>query len=269
MDPRPTSLEPAWVELGLLALALAAYGLAARRRGVPPRSGLFVAGVVLAAAILASPLETLGRHYLLSAHLFQNVALAEWAPLLLVLGLAPLVARRRRTPSGARSLSHLQLVHGSRAARGMRVFANPFVALPLWLATYAVWHVPVVYQAALRRPGSLLVVEHVTYVLAGIALWWPIVAGSRWAGRSGAKALYVFVVFLLASPIGLVFVLAPDAVYGYYADAPRVWGISALTDQRLAGAVMSLGEAIVFVVAFGIFFFRFLAEEERQAAPAP
>jgi cytochrome c oxidase assembly factor CtaG len=252
VDPPPTSLEPAWAELALLALALGLYAALVRRRPDGARPALFAGGAVLAAAVLVSPLETLGRHYLLFAHLLQNVALAEWVPLLLVLGLAPVL-----------------LAGAPRWASALRVLGNPFVALPLWLAAYAAWHVPAAYEAALRNPGTLLVLEHVTYVAAGIGLWWPIVHGRRWAGRSGPKAIYLFVAFLLASPIGLVFVLAPDAVYGYYADAPRVWGISALTDQRIAGAVMSLGEAVVFVLAFGIFFFRFLAEEEREAAPAP
>lgn len=249
VEPSPTSIDPAWVELALLALLAAAYVIAVRR--VPASVGQrvsFASGVVLAVALFVSPVDTLARTYLLSAHLFQNVALAEWVPLLLVAGLPrPLLLSLGRAPV-------------------VRSLTRPFVALPLWLLTYVTWHVPAVYEAALRRPGSLLVVEHVTYVLAGALLWWPVL-GDRWEGRSGAKAVYLLLAFLLSGPIGLVFVLAPDAVYGFYEDAARVWGISALTDQRIAGALMSLGEAIVFFAAFALFFLRFLEEEAREARP--
>jgi hypothetical protein len=49
-------------------------------------------------------------------------------------------------------------------------------------------------------------------------------------------------------------------------DAPeRLWGLTALEDQRLAGILMSVEQAIVFFAVFAFFFFRFLAEEERRA----
>lgn len=247
MAPSPTSIEPAWIELGLLALLAAAY---VRAQGRFPVSGsrrvAFGAGVGLAAGLFLSPVETLSRHYLLSAHLFQNIALAEWVPLLLAVGLGPELAR---------ALGRLPVV---------RVLTRPYVALPVWLLTYAVWHVPISYETALAHPHSLLALEHVTYVAAGLLLWWPVLYSERWEGRSGPKALYVFLAFVLSGPIGLAFVLFPDAVYDFYAAAPRVWELSAITDQRIAGILMSLGEALVFFAAFVVLFARFLAEEDRR-----
>jgi len=250
VEPSPTGIEPAWIELTLLAALAALYVRAQRRFPVSARRRLaFWAGIGIAAALFVSPVETLSRHYLLSAHLFQNVALAEWVPLLLALGIGPALAAR---------LGRIPLV---------RSLTNPFVALPIWLLTYAAWHVPVSYETALRHPDWLLALEHVTYVVAGLLLWWPILYGERWAGRSGPKAVYLFAAFVLSGPIGLVFVLAPAAAYDFYAQAPRAFGMSALTDQRLAGAFMSLGEAVVFFSAFALFFRRFLEEEERGTAP--
>jgi cytochrome c oxidase assembly factor CtaG len=250
VDPSPTSIEPAWIELGLLAILTAAYVRAQRRY---PASGgrrvAFGAGVVLAAALFLSPVETLSRHYLLSAHLFQNIALAEWVPLLLAVGLGPDLAQR---------LGRLPVI---------RVLTRPYVALPVWILVYAAWHVPISYETALENPGSLLALEHVTYVLAGVLLWWPVLYWERWEGRSGQKALYVFLAFVLSSPIGLVFVLFPEAVYDFYAQALRIEGLSAITDQRIAGILMSLGEAVVFFAAFVVYFTRFLAEEDRRAPP--
>ena len=43
---------------------------------------------------------------------------------------------------------------------GARVLTHPVVALLVWVATYAAWHVPAVYDAALRHQSSLLHLEH-------------------------------------------------------------------------------------------------------------
>ena len=67
--------------------------------------------MALLAVAFWTPLHHLGLHYLLTAHLLQNVILAEWAPLLAVLGLSrPMAARARATaglaaarPSGRRA----------------------------------------------------------------------------------------------------------------------------------------------------------------------
>ena len=86
-DPYSASFEPLFLALALLAAVL--Y-LRAARAERPPwwRIALFVSGLVLIAGALNSPLETLAAHYLLIVHLLQNVMIADWAPALLVLGLA-------------------------------------------------------------------------------------------------------------------------------------------------------------------------------------
>jgi cytochrome c oxidase assembly factor CtaG len=75
----------------------------------------------------------------------------------------------------------------------------------------------------------------------------------------------VFAAFVLASPIGLVMALVPDAMYDFYVEAHhRVWGLDPLEDQQLAGMLMALEQAAVFFAAFAYWFFRFLGEEERR-----
>ena len=75
----------------------------------------------------------------------------------------------------------------------------------------------------------------------------------------------MFAGFALASPIGLVMALVPDAIYEFYVEAHhRVWGLGPLEDQQLAGMLMALEQAIVFFAVFAYWFFRFLAQEERR-----
>lgn len=251
MAPSPGSWQAAWVELAAVAVLVAAYVLAARRH--PPsfrRVACFAGAVLLLLAVSVSPLATLALHYHLWAHLVQNVALAEWIPLLLVAAVPPGLAASLAGPGVVRFLTY------------------PAVALPLWLAAYAAWHVPAAYDAALEH-HLLLHLEHLTYVLTGVLLWWSLLQDRPWSLTAGAKAAYVFAAFVFASPLGLLLALLPSPLYDFYVEAPRLWGLSALADQQLAGIAMAVSEGIVFFAAFTVFFVRFLAEEEAGLGRQP
>src|SRR2546426_2378400 len=125
-----------------------AVGYAAAVRVAPTerrRIACGVAGLALIALAFVTPLERLALHYLLTAHLLQNVVLAEWAPALLVFGLPPALARRVRVPMP--------------------------LALVVWLGIYFAWHAPWIYDFALRHSTTVLHVEHLTYLVAGALFW--------------------------------------------------------------------------------------------------
>jgi cytochrome c oxidase assembly factor CtaG len=133
------------------------------------------------------------------------------------------------------------------------------LALALWVVNYGVWHLPWIYDAALRHPHSLLHLEHALYFVTGVLLWWPVVHGRL---SAGAKAAYLFAAFALASPIGLMLALVPEAIYDFYVEAPELWGLDPLLDQQIAGVTMSLTEAVVFFAAFAFFVARFFKEQD-------
>ena len=231
-------MHPSAEAIGL-APALA-VGLALSARGAPISRARVTAGalgVLLVFAAFFTKLEPLANHTFLWAHLLQNVVLAEWAPVLLVLAIPPAIARR---------------------AAGFPLF-QPLVALPLWLAVYYVWHLPAIYDTALSHPHSLLHVEHLSYLAAGICAWWPVVHGRS---SAGVKAAYLFAAFVLASPLGLLLALIPHAIYPFYVHAPRTWGPGPLADQQIAGVTMAAEEAVVFFGAFTAYLLRVLADEQ-------
>jgi putative membrane protein len=249
VPPSPGSWNPAWEEIGALALAAVAYRIHVRGRAISwARRRAFDAALLVALLAIVSPLGTLALHYLVWAHLLQNVALAEWAPALAVLGFAPVAGT------------------GLAEKRVFAALVRPLVALPLWLATYGVWHVPAVYDAALRH-RALLDLEHASYVATGFLFWWPVFQSVPRRLRSGGKAAYLFGAFVLASPLGLVLALLPSAIYDFYENAPRLWGVGPLTDQQIGGVVMAVSEAVVFFALFAFFFVRFMAEEEAGYSP--
>src|SRR5437773_7027464 len=128
--------------VGLVPALAIGYAIVARaERPGRHRFWAAIAALVLIVAAFVTELQPLALHTFLWAHLLQNVVLAEWAPALLVLAIPPAFAAR---------------------AQGFPPF-RPLVALPLWIGTYFVWHLPWVYDFALRHPHSVLHVDHLTY----------------------------------------------------------------------------------------------------------
>ena len=239
MDPHSWSLH--WDVLLAIGVLAGAYLWSQRRWPSDTIQRVaFDVAVILLLTVYITPLHTIAVHYLLSVHLLQNVVTAEWAPGLVVFALPCSVAR------------------DVRRFRVVRVLTHPLVALPLWLATYFVWHVPPIYDAALERSGWLLDLEHLTYFLAGVLMWWPVVHGRY---SDGVKALYLFAAFVLAAPLGLLLALLPRPIYDFYKDAPQLWGLSDKTDQEIAGVTMAVEQAVVFFAVFAYFLLRFLRTE--------
>jgi len=238
-------MHPSAEAIGLAPALAVGLAFAARGGSVSrPRLLAGGLGVVLVFAAFFTQLEPLANHTFLWAHLLQNVVLAEWAPVLLVLAIPPQLAKR---------------------AAGFPLF-RPLVALPVWLAAYYTWHLPWIYDRALRHPHSLLHVEHLTYLAAGACVWWPVVHGRY---SAGTKAAYLFAAFVLASPLGLLLALIPRAIYPFYVHAPRTWGPAPLADQQVAGVTMAAEEAVVFFGAFAGYLLRFLADEQAGGVLSP
>ena len=147
----PYAWEPRVDEGLVTAVLLAAYLLSLRffpaSRG---RVAAFGGGILLLVVAFQTPFETISLRYLLSAHLLQNVILAEWAPLLAVLGVSrPMARALARFP-------------------WWRLATHPAFALPVWLGDYFFWHVPPVYDAALRHQEWLIHLEHACYFGTGL-----------------------------------------------------------------------------------------------------
>jgi putative membrane protein len=242
MPPSPYEWPLDWDTLVVVPAMTAIYVWTQRRwPAAPGRRLAFAGSQLLVLAVMLTPLATIALHYLLSAHLLQNVVLAEWAPALAVLGLAPRLAR---------DLERFGVV---------RVATHPLVALPAWLLSSYLWHLPAVYDAALDHQNSILHLEHTSFFATGVLLWWPVLYGRL---SDGGKALYLFAAFVLASPLGLLLALLPHPVYGFYERAPHLWGLGHLTDQQIAGVTMAVEQAIVFFTVFVFFLGRFLRSEE-------
>ncbi len=221
-------------------------------------------GLLVLALALMSPLDAIGDHYLLSAHMGQHILLSDVAPALLVLGLrAPIL------PLGL-SASGLRLVApGGRAGRLIALATNPWVALPLWAAATWVWAIPSVFDYSAGHP-LVHAVEHATLFYTGLAMWWLIIDPLPSARRDASPRRLVYLGFtrIASACVCLPLTFMSSTAYPRYAGAPRAYGISAITDQHLAGAGMCFLEFLIFGIAMAAVFLDFLRRDEQRAAVA-
>jgi len=241
VSPTDFGWEPLF--LALAAAAAVLYVRAARTD--PPsawRAVAFCSGLVLIAASLNSPLETIASKYLLLMHLLQNALIADVAPLLVVLGLTP----RMRAALGRRGLDRL----------------SPWWILPIWLAAWYCTHIAVFYNWALRT-GWGLNIEHGILIAAGLLFWWPIVTG-RLSPPEGLG--YLAAAFVGSSFLGLAYIFSSRPFYSFYEHAPRLWGFSHVSDQNLGGILMNGEQTLVFLLAIGWFVLRLLDEEHARVS---
>jgi putative membrane protein len=181
----------------------------------------------------------------------EHLLIADIGALLLVLGMTgPLLAPVLRIP-------YLGWLRG---------LTHPLVALPLWAADFYVWHLPALYQAAIRH-SWVHALEHAMFVGFGVAMWMALfgpLPRPQWFGNF-AKLSYILAVRLLGAVLANVLVWDGHALYPRYAAGERIWHIKPITDQITGGAIMMVEGSIVTLCLFGWLFIRAAQEgEERQ-----
>jgi putative membrane protein len=246
------TLDP--LQLAPIAVIAIAYGGRARtlsRRGQPVpgwRIALFALGIALLVVAVASPIAEVGEEELFSFHMTQHLLLGDLAPLCLLAGLTgPLLRPLLALPGVMR----------------LRVLANPFVALPIWAANLALWHVPAFYEAAVES-SAVHALEHSAFFAAGIVLWLPVLEtlpAPEWFG-TGAKLAYIVGVRLVGTLIGNVFIWGGGTFYDVYETGDDFLGLSPGADQSLAGSLMMLEGSLVTIVAIAWLFLRLAQEGE-------
>lgn len=261
------SIDPLlWVAL----LAAAGWYVSMLRRvrrvtgqGVGPGHWLFYfSGLAMLLVALGSPLDPIGDDRLLLAHMLQHVLLADIAPPLLILGLrAPVL------PLGMPRSVLRRVARRRWLGRAWGVATSPWVAIPAWVAATVVWAIPAVFDFSAQH-ALLHDLEHAMLFYTGIALWWliitPLPSDRREPGM--VRLGYLGLSRLASAAVCLPLTFLGHTMYPLYAGAPRSYGISAITDQRLAGASMCLIEFLVFGIAVAVVFVDALGREERAQA---
>ena len=246
--------------LPLVVCGLAATLYAVGRRGRPRRlrEASFYAGVASVFIVLEPPFDSWADTSF-ALHMFQHVVLITVAPPLLVLGrpwprmwLAfPLSARR----AVARTLA------GSPTFRTVgRTVSRPAVAFALMSTALAVWHLPALYDAAVRSE-PIHVLEHVCFVGTALLFWGSLLEAPPVRARTDDlhRAAWFAAAMIPGWILAIVLAYASTPIYGAYARLlHRPGGLSAMADQQLAAGVMWVPGSITFFAAAIYFFYRWL-----------
>jgi putative membrane protein len=226
--------------------------LARGRRPVAAwRCACFTTGVLIMTVIQLPPLDDLADSVLV-AHMLQHIAIGDIASLLIVLGLTGPV---------------LQPILQLRASRAVRRLAHPVLALALWALDLYAWHLPLFYQLAIEH-DLIHALEHACMLWFGTLLWLALLGPlpkPRWFANWWALGYVLFVRFL-GAVLANVLIWAESVLYPVYRATDAARGLSAVSDQSLAGGVMMIEQVILTTVLLGWLFYRFSRQdEERQS----
>lgn len=255
------NLEPQLV-LGLIGQA-AAYllcigplrGMFPDSRRVPPGQIIaFLLGNLTMFAALVSPLDRLGEGYLLTAHMAQHMLLTLVAPPLLLKG----------TPSWL--LRPLLRLPGALPAG--RLITHPLVTFGLFNGVFLAWHVPDFYELTLHNLYAHIL-EHMLFFGTAVLTWWPIYGPlDELPPRSpGLQCLYLFLESIPPTILGAVITFSDSVIYPTYGRAPRIWPITPLDDQRVAGLLMWVPGSLVYFGVLTVIFFRWFSANDREGPP--
>jgi putative membrane protein len=249
---RSWEFEP-WV---VIPLALSAYWYAVgsyriwREAGVGHgirrwEAAAFWSGWLSFVIALVSPLHSWGS-MLFSAHMSQHEILMLVAAPLLVLG-KPLVGILKGMPNNwARELVRWTSARWWRAA--WRVLVNPFVAWLIHAVLLWIWHLPRLFEATLTSE-FIHALQHLCFVGSALLFWWAVMQGPHRAINFGVAVLYMFTTALHSGALGALITFAQTVWYPAYERTAPAWGLSALEDQQLGGAIMWIPACTVYIIA--------------------
>jgi cytochrome c oxidase assembly factor CtaG len=207
-------------------------------------------GVLCIAIALISPIDTLADQ-VFAMHMIQHVLLLDFAPILLIVGLSKVLLR-----PVARQVLDLE--------RALGPVAHPVFAVAFYVGLMWLWHVPALYDAALSD-SAVHVLEHTCFLSVGLLYWWHLLSPVRGRHLTGlSPVVYMASTKVLVGLLGIFLTFAPGALYSFYENGPRVWGLHPSDDQALAGAIMAIEQSVVMGIALAYLFVRALAESERE-----
>lgn len=264
VDPWAWHAHPdVWALVGLL---LGSWVFAIRRLGprwaVPGEAHVtgrqirwFVGGVAVTWLFADWPVHELSERFLLSVHMVQHAVFTLVVPPMLLLG----------TPAW---LVRGLLVRRPAVLALARRLTKPLVAGIVFNAVVAGSHAPALVDASLRNEFVHFAV-HAVLVSAALAMWFPVVnrlPELPQLGQAG-RMVYLFLQSVLPTIPASFLTFAEGPVYRFYAEVPRIWGMSVVEDQQVAGAVMKLGAGSFLWAIIIVLFFRWYATDVADRTP--
>jgi putative membrane protein len=256
-SPSAWNLDPAGIIILIAILVgylLATGPLRDRVPGSLPvplsRIAMYIGGWLSLALAVLSPLDTLGRYYLFSAHTTQLFIIITLSMPLLMAGLPDWLAFR--------------LLPSERVRAGGAGLRFSVIAVLLFNALILIWHAGPLYELAL---GNTFWhdIQLLTFAIAGALTWWPLLTPANRHIRlsSPIQILYLAAESIPLDVFGVFAIFASGVFYHTYDIAPRVWGISAALDQEISGGILAVPGNIIDLILMSVVFFAWIERTER------
>ncbi len=199
----------------------------------------FLVGLGLLAAVYLGPMGA-WTHTFFWVHMTQHLVVTMAAAPLLVIGAPITLAYRACGPRGRRALVRVL------RAPWVRVATNPILTWLLFAGTLLATHFTPFYNWSLTNHGAMVLIEQPLFLIVAVLYYLPIVGGNLLPHRPthGQRLASLALMMIPEAVIGAVIYFSPVVLYPAY-DTVRPFGLAALPDQQMAGALMW---AIVMVV---------------------
>lgn len=215
--------------------------------------GLGAFGMLLAAEW---PMHDLAEGYMYSVHMVQHLLLTMVVAPLLLLGTPGWMVR--------------WLLRPAWLFRSVRWLARFVPALILFNVVIVLVHWPAMVDLTLRS-GLAHFLAHVVLVLSAFIIWMPVVSPLPEIPRLVAplRMAFLFLQAVVPTIPASFLTFGSHPLYRRYESLPKLWGISALDDQLIAGLIMKIGAGLLLWSLIAVIFFRWAAAEERRNRPGP
>lgn len=202
------------------------------------RLSMYYLGLGSLALALMSPIDWLGTQ-LLTMHMIQHKILIMFSTPLIWLG-NPYPIGLWGLPRQARGAVTAALAADTWIRRGLSAISQPAITWLIFTFIYLGWHDALLYDMALRIEW-VHNIEHLTFFLGAMLFWWPVVNGAPRLHKSlpyWGRILYVLAFVPPNAIAGFAIANASEVIYSHYNTVPRLYGMSAIEDQMIGGAIM-------------------------------
>jgi putative membrane protein len=162
----------------------------------------------------------------------------------LVLLADPLPAALWALPVTGRTYVRALLVERAPLRRGWRALTQLPIAWSLYAIALWGWHLPAAYDAALTH-GWLHDLEHLSFALAAVLFWWPVIGPAPRptpAPTAVGRVVYLLLAAFSSGALGVLLAAWPASLYAY---SPTLATPRPVEDQAWGGVIMwAVGGAI-------------------------
>ncbi|HEX3622202.1 MAG TPA: cytochrome c oxidase assembly protein [Acidimicrobiales bacterium] len=201
------------------------------------------------------PIHDLAEGYLYSAHMVQHLLFTLVVALLFLAGTPAWMARN--------------VLGSGRRLSAVRAMSRPVTGLIQFNVILVASHWPVIVDLTLRH-HPFHFVAHAILLTSALFMWMPIASPLPEIPRlkPPTQMLYLFMQTIVPTVPASFLTFNSRPLYKIYTTFPRLWHISALSDQQFAGLIMKILGGLYLWAAIAVVFFRWYADEERNGPDA-